>query len=82
MMGLNHTFQRFAETMMNNGEKTLSWEDVWVNNSPMSMQFMWLYMVSLTKLSTEKSDVRRVGVLQAYRHYRAINMGKSRKFGG
>jgi hypothetical protein len=82
MMGLNHTFQRFDETMMNNEEKTLSWEDVWVNNSPMSMQFMWLYMVSLTKLSTEKSDVRRVGVLQAYRHYRAINMGKSRKFGG
>jgi hypothetical protein len=65
MMGLNHTFQRFAETMMNNVEKTLSWEDVWVNNSPMSMQFMWLYMVSLTKLSTEKSDGRRVEVHQA-----------------
>jgi hypothetical protein len=37
------------------GEQTLFWEDKWVNNAPLSMQFPKLYHLSLQKGFTMKS---------------------------
>jgi hypothetical protein len=40
---------------MVNGEKTLFWEDNWVNNAPLAVQFPRLYQLSFQKGFTEKN---------------------------
>ena len=42
-MKVNHTFQQFVKMVLENGEKTLFWIDGWVNNSPLSTVFPFLY---------------------------------------
>jgi hypothetical protein len=48
-MGLNPIFQQFAKRVMNDGRKTLFWEDGWVNNIPLATQFPRLYNLAFRK---------------------------------
>jgi hypothetical protein len=46
LMSVNDIFQQHRERVMLGGEKTLFWEDKWVNNAPLSVQFPRLYQLS------------------------------------
>ena len=48
-MGVKHIFQQFAVRHVNNGAKTLFWEDTWVNNSPLASQFPRLFNLTFTR---------------------------------
>jgi hypothetical protein len=49
LMGVNPIFQKFARKAMNDGRKTLFWEDRWVINIPLATQFPRLYNLAFRK---------------------------------
>ena len=49
LMGVNHTFQQYSSKVMNNGERTLFWEDKCINNTPLAVQFPRLYSITFSK---------------------------------
>ena len=51
LMKVNHTFQQFACKIMNDGKRTLFWEDTWVNNSPLKEQFPRLFNIYFSQKS-------------------------------
>ena len=59
-MGVNHTFQQYTEKILNDGGKTLFWEDSWVNNTPLAVQFPRLYNVTFSRFITV-ADLKREG---------------------
>jgi hypothetical protein len=56
LLSVNDIFQQFSERVMVNGEKTLFWEDKWVNNAPLVVQFPRLYQLSFQKGFTVKNQ--------------------------
>jgi hypothetical protein len=54
LLSVNDIFQQFSEKIMVNGEKNLFWEDKWVNNAPLAVQFPRLYQLSFQKGFTVK----------------------------
>ena len=54
LLGVNNIFQQFAVRKINNGAKTMFWEDVWVNDSPLALQFPGLSALTFTKMVTVK----------------------------
>jgi hypothetical protein len=48
-MGVNPIFQHFAKGIMCDGRKTLFWENSWVNNISLAMQFSRLYNLTFKK---------------------------------
>jgi hypothetical protein len=55
LLSVKEIFQQFSERVMVNGEKTLFWEDNWVNNAPLAVQFPRLYQLSFQKGFTVKN---------------------------
>jgi hypothetical protein len=51
-MGVTGFFQQFGKREMNDGRKTLFWEDAWVNSIPLAVQFPRLYNLAFRKLLT------------------------------
>jgi hypothetical protein len=51
-MGVNPIFQQFAKRIMYDGRKTLFWEDIWINNLPLAIQFPRLYNLAFKKMQT------------------------------
>jgi hypothetical protein len=81
-MSVNPIFQQHCERIMKNGKNTLFWTNKWVNNSPLSVQFPRLFLLTFQKeITFSKAKAKGWGVFGSEEHSmgRLCNNGKNCK---